>query len=535
MDLQLIRVDSGNPRSEKDSGETFGFELRPSSESLCRSQLMAESFLQMLSPASLMWILLGTLLGIVGGAIPGLTGAMLIALCLPLTFSMTGLDALSLLVSMYVGAVSGGLISATLLNMPGTPASMITVLDGHPISKAGRPGRALGLGICASLAGGLISWVFLVLLSGPMAQWSTRLGPFEMFALVMMAMALMASVSGDSLLKGLFSGMLGIVATFPGVSPASGEIRWTLGIAELDDGLKLLPVLIGLFAVSQAFLQSSSNAAAQRIPGITWSQLFLTLKDWKNQAINILRSSIIGTWIGILPGIGANVGSLVAYSTARQFSDKPEDFGKGSEEGLIASESANNATVGGALIPLVALGIPGSVVDAILLGGMVIHGLQPGPLLFDQNPEIVHGIMATFFIANLAMAAFMFSGARWIARLASVPKRWLIPVILVFCVLGSYALANRMFDVWIMLIFGLVGIWMERWRIPPAPFVIGFVLAPLAEENLAAGLMSSGGSWSPLVTRPISLIFVLLGLSIVAWGLRRHPGSKENRDSPEGD
>lgn len=482
---------------------------------------MADSFAYMLSPAPLMWIVLGTFLGIIGGAIPGLTGAMLIALTLPLTFSMSGLDALTLLVSMYVGAVSGGLVSATLLNMPGTPASMITVLDGHPMAKNGRPGRALGLGVAASFAGGMISWGFLVLLAGPMAVWSTKLGPFEMFSLVMMAMALMASVSGPSLAKGLFSGALGVLATVPGISPATGESRWTMGIPELGDGLKLLPVLIGLFAVSQTFMKQPSASASAIGPTFAFSQLLLKLNDWKRHAVNLIRSSVIGTWIGILPGIGANVGSLVAYSTAKQMSKNSDEYGKGSEEGIVASEAANNATVGGALIPLVAMGIPGSVVDAILLGGMVIHGLQPGPLLFEQNPEIAHGIMTTLFLANIVMALLLLATARWIVKLAVVPKHLLTPVVLVFCVLGSYALANRIFDVWVMLAFGGIGLLMERFKIPPAPFVIGFVLAPLAEENLGAGLMSSANSWAPLFTRPLSLLFLVIAAGMAIWSLKK--------------
>ena len=469
----------------------------------------------------LLFVLIGTVLGVVIGAIPGLTGAMLIALTLPLTFSMRAELALILLVSMYVGAVSGGLITATLLRMPGTPASVMTTLDGYPMAQQGRAQRAISLGVAASFVGGVISWVFLVVLSRPMADWSTRLGPFDFFALVLVALALIAAVSGASLSKGLFSGSLGILAAMPGASPATGEIRLTLGFHELDDGFKLLPVLIGLFAVSQIITnirliesRPEQMGELRRVPLPSWA-------DLKRFGPNLLRSSLIGTWIGILPGIGANIGSISAYAAAKSASKQPEKFGSGSEEGVVASEAANNATVGGALISLIALGVPGSVIDAILLGALVIHGLQPGPLLFEQNPEAVQAIMGAMLLANIVMAVFVLATVNWLARLADVPKALLTPVILTFCVVGSYALANRVFDVWVMLAFGLVGFAMERMHIPLAPFVIGLVLAPLAEEHLSAGLMQTGGSYMPLLTSPIALVCLLLALVILVGSLWR--------------
>lgn len=476
----------------------------------------------MLTPAALALLMLGTSLGIVVGAVPGLTGAMLIALSLPLTFSMSGDHALVLLVSMYVGSVSGGLITATLLRMPGTPASIMTTLDGYPLAKSGRPGRALGLGIGASLAGGLVSWLVLVLLARPMAIWSTKLGDFDFFALVMMALVLIASVGGKSLTRGLFSGMLGILAAMPGASPATGDVRWTFGFHELDDGFKLLPVLIGMFAVSQIVHELMTLHEPAASIDAASSKLDWRWSDWMRHKVNLLRSSLLGTVIGILPGIGANIGSVVAYTTARNSSRTPEEFGNGSEEGIVASEAANNATVGGALIPLISLGIPGSVIDAILLGALIIHGLQPGPLLFENNPQTVNVIMATMLVANLFMFGFLWLFARRMARLAALPRHILLPAILTFCIVGAYALANRMFDVWVMLGFGCLGVLLDRANIPLAPFVIGFVLGPIAEEHLAAGLMESGGSYLPLVTRPFSLTFCLLSVILFCWSLRQH-------------
>ena len=482
-------------------------------------------------PVNLLWVGIGTMLGILVGAIPGLTGAMLIALSLPLTYAMQPSEAMVLLVSMYVGSISGGLITATLLRMPGTPASVITTLDGYPMARDGKPGRALGLGIMASFAGGLISWGFLILLAEPISHISTELGDFDYFALVLVALVLIAAVSGKSLAAGVFSGFLGILVTIPGESPATGDTRWTWGIEQLNNGFDLLPVLIGLFAVSQVIHEvASREKKVEEISPIAPEGILLGVGDWLRHMINMIRSSVIGTWVGILPGIGANVGSVLAYSAAKSVSKQPEAFGTGSEEGIVASEAANNATIGGALIPLVAMGIPGSVIDAILLGALVLHGLQPGVLLFHNHPEIVYTIIFTMLIANLTMFGMMLLSAKWISKLATIPRVYLLPVVVVFCVVGSYALNNRMFDVWVMLGFGVVGFMMERSRIPLAPFVIGFVLAPIAEEKLGAGLQATGGSYAPLVTRPVALTFVLISLVLVVW-----PILKMWRNSGRGD
>ncbi|QEG00561.1 Tripartite tricarboxylate transporter TctA family protein [Stieleria maiorica] len=476
----------------------------------------------LLSPTALLMAAIGSLLGIFVGAIPGLTGAMLIALTLPLTYSMPSELALVLLVAMYVGSVSGGLVTATLLRIPGTPASMMTTLDGYPMARRGQSGRALALGIGGSFLGGMISWGFLVCLAQPMAVWSLTFGPFEFFALVVVAMILIASVGGKSLSLGLFSGALGVMIAMPGASPATGMTRWTFGIHELDDGFKLLPVLIGLFAVNQVIRQILDGGDAGQVAETTeGDKLDFRIRDLATHGVNLLRSALIGTWIGILPGIGANVGSVIAYSAARRASKTPERFGSGSEEGIVASETANNATVGGALIPLVAMGIPGSVIDAILLGALVIHGLQPGPMLVQSDPLAVQTIVGTMLIANVLTLLFLLASVRVMVRAARVPSYVLVPVVMVFCVIGSYALANRMFDVWVMLAFGVVGYLMERFRIPIAPLVIGLVLAPIGEEHLAAGLMKSGGSLMPMFTQPISLGLCLLALAMVAWTLWR--------------
>ena len=489
----------------------------------------------MLTPTAIALVIVGSTLGVVVGAIPGLTGAMLIALSLPLTFSMSGEHALILLVSMYVGSITGGLITATLLRIPGTPASIMTTLDGYPMACRGEADRALGLGVGASLFGGLVSWGFLLFLAGPMAHWSLMLGPFDFFALILVALVTIATVTEGAMIAGLFSGFLGMLAAMPGASPATGQVRWTFGFPALDDGLKLLPVLIGMFAVNQVIREclrvasrDESDTAAE--VGV----VRISFRDWRPHWTNLWRSSFIGTVIGILPGIGANIGSVIAYAAAKRASSQPEAFGTGSEEGVVASEAANNATVGGALIPLIAMGIPGSVIDAILLGALVIHGLQPGPLLIQQNPLSVQAVIATVLLANLFVFFLMTFGIRWIGRAARQPRWILIPSILTCCVVGSYALANRFFDVWVMLAFGLFGALMERFKIPLAPFVIGFVLAPLGEEHLGAGLMQSGGSYWPLITRPISAALLFVSAVLLTRAVWNGRGSRrQDSDAAE--
>jgi putative tricarboxylic transport membrane protein len=289
----------------------------------------------------------------------------------------------------------------------------------------------------------------------------------------------------------------------------------TFGATEMNDGFQLLPVLIGLFAVNQILRDIVNIEETGESIDLRDQSLLLGPRDIARHAANLIRSSVIGTWIGILPGIGANIGSVAAYSVAKSFSKEPESFGKGCEDGVVASEAANNATIGGALIPLIAMGLPGSVVEAVLLGALVIHGLQPGPRLFAESPSMVYTIMGAMLLANVIMAMIMLLSMRWLARVVMVPRAYLLPVILCFCVIGSFAISNRLFDVWVMLAFGVLGFTLESHRIPLAPFIIGFVLGPIAEKNLSLGLQASDGSYWPIVTRPMSALFIAVAITML--------------------
>lgn len=478
----------------------------------------------------LFFLFIGVLLGILGGSLPGITGAMMIALCLPLTFTLDPTNALSLLISIYVGAISGGLITATLMRMPGTPAAVMTTLDGYPLAQSGQPGRALGLGITASFVGGLVSFVFLVLLSKPLSEFASKFGPYELFSLVMMALVLMASVSQGALLKGLLSGFLGMVVAIPGTDPSTGFPRLTFGLTELNSGFGMLPVLIGVYCISQLIKDIVEIGRKPSLSKTSTVGIFMSLKDWKDQAVNLVRSSLIGTWIGILPGIGANIGSVVAYSAAQKTSKTSEKFGKGSEEGIVASEAANNATVGGALIPLIAMGIPGSVIDAILIGALMIHGITPGPLLFKQEPQLVYGMMSAYFIANIVMFVLMILLAARVAKLIFINRAWILPPIMVLCVLGSYATSNSFFSVWVMFAFGIFGYYLDRWGVPLGPFVLGFVLAPIAETKLRSGLGIHKGDITPLFTSPLSLTFLIFAAILLFSPMIKHFWRKRNEE-----
>lgn len=476
-----------------------------------------DALLYLMTPLPFILVFGGVALGIVVGSIPGLTTTMLITLTLPLTFFMDSVNAIMLLVGMYVGGISGSQISATLLRMPGTPSSIMTTFDGYPMTQQGRAARALGLGITASFVGGIISFLFLALLAPPFARLAITFGPWEYFTMVLMALVMLSSLSQGSLLKGLIAACLGMLIHMPGIDPSAGTTRLTFGSEALESGLSLLPVLIGAFAVSQIFKDIINIDDVPPRAELDRGTMFLSFPDLRRFTPNFLRSSVIGTWIGILPGIGSNIASMLSYSAARSTSNEPEKFGTGHEPGVVAAETANNAAVGGALIPLITLGIPGSVVDAILIGALIIHNLEPGPLLFVNNPEIAYGVIAAYLVGNIVMFGIMILAVAHIAKVLYVPRAFLLSTIIVFCVVGIFAVANSFFDVWIMLALGVLGFCMERVKMPLGPFVIGFVLAPIAEEQLRSGLMSTGGSLEPLFTRPFAASFLAISVASLCW------------------
>ena len=478
---------------------------------------LADAFLHLLTPHGFFIMVAGVALGISVGVLPGITAGMLMALTLPFTYHMSSVDAVSLLIAMFVGGVSGGLITATLMRIPGEPNAIMTCLDGYQLARRGEPGRALGLGNSASLVGGALSWIALVLLAPPLASIAVSFGPFENFAVIVMALILISSLSEGSFLKGLSAGLLGMLVSYPGIDESSGMMRLTFGFTALEGGFNSLPVILGMFAVSQVVTDALNVEDHARAIKPTMRGMFMSLRDYAVHGWNMIRSSLIGVWIGILPGVGATVASIVSYTTAKNLSRKPEAFGTGSEEAIVAAESANNATTGGTLIPILTLGISGGLTNSILLGALVIHNLQPGPLLYKNNPEIVNAIFATHLAAHIVMFALMTFGIVFFARLVQVPRAFVLPMVIVFSALGAFGLNNRAFDIWVMLGFGLLGVLLELAKVPLAPFVVGLVLAPVAEAELRSGLMASGGSLMPLIERPMACAMLILSAALFAW------------------
>lgn len=494
---------------------------------------MVSGFLGVMDFSVIMLNFFGVTLGILFGAIPGMTATMGIALCLPITFGMEPIAGMSLLIGLYVGGISGGLISATLLKIPGTPASIATTFDSAPLAARGEAGKALGVGIFSSFIGGIISTLALIFIAPPLAKIALKFGPYEYFSIAIFALTMIGTLSTKSIVKGLLSGALGMFFALIGSAPIDAFPRYTFGIHELNAGFSLLPVLIGLFAIPEIF--KLAGFGTQEDIGATnefkMRGLGFKIREGLSQTVNFLRSGVIGTCIGILPGIGGSTSNLISYITAKNSSKNPEKFGTGCIDGIVASETANNASVGGALIPLLSLGIPGDTVTALLIGGLMIHGLMPGPMLFRTNGDVVYGIFAALLVANIAMLIIEFFGIRVFVKLLRIPKYILLPIVISLCVVGAFALNNRVFDVWTLLIFGIIGYLIEKIDFPLTPIVLGFILGPILETNLRRGLMSSQGDLRPFFTEPISATFLILALISVLFTIYRNKQKEAKEQS----
>jgi len=492
---------------------------------------VADAFVEVFRPGILFSMTLGTVAGIVAGAIPGFTIAMAVILTLPFTFGMSPIHGLSTMLGVFVGGLSGGLISGTLLGIPGTPSSVATTFDAFPMARGGRPGLALGLGVWSSFFGGLLSWAALVFFAPPLAAFGLKFGPWEFFSLILFALTIIASLSGESLLKGCISGLLGLFLAMVGDDEITGIERYTFGYDELRQGFAFLPVLVGLFAFSQLMSDIETEEEARgslleaKAKGVRidhWG----AIKEIFRRPGNLLRSSFIGIFVGILPAAGGSISNIVAYDQAKKASRHPEKFGTGIPDGIIASEAANNATAGGALITMMALGIPGDIVTAIMLGALLIHNIIPSPAFITERPDLSYGIFVAFFLAHFIMIALQAVGLRLFLKVVHVPRYGLVSTILLFCAVGIFALSNVTFDVWTLFWFGLLGYAMRKFGFPLAPMIIGVVLGPIAEVNLNRSFMSNADPML-FLTRPISLFFVLLAVISLAF-----PFWQEQRDRP---
>jgi putative tricarboxylic transport membrane protein len=489
-------------------------------------------FQNIMDPTTLIIMLGGVTLGIIFGAMPGLSAAMAVALCLPISYGLDPIMGIALLISLYVGGVSGGLISAILLRIPGTPSSVATVFDGGPMAERGEAGKALGTGIFFSFMGTLLSVVALVFISPYLADFALKFGYFEYCAIAIFSLSLVASLVDGSLWKGLVSAVIGFTLTMVGVAPIDGYPRFTFGISALGAGFDILPALIGFFAVAEVFAAAADSARPEEegeVVNFKIKGMGFSMAEFVGQVPNMFRSALIGIGIGILPGIGGGTSNLVAYATAKNQSKYPEKFGTGVMDGVVASETANNGSIGGALIPLLSLGIPGDVVTAILLGGLTLHGLTPGPLLFKEHADVVYSVFVALFISNFMMLFLEYFGMRVFVRVLQVPKNILLACVMTLCVIGSFGVNNRAFDCVTIFFFGLMGYAFAKVGIPSTPFILGFVLGEMVETNLRRGMMMSMGDVTPLFTRPICVVFLLLAVfSIVRAVISRVKKSKVN-------
>lgn len=472
----------------------------------------------------------GVFLGLIFGSLPGLTATMGIALLLPLTFSMEAVTGMGMLLGVYCGAISGGSIPAALLNIPGTPSSVATTLDAYPMAKKGQPGRALGLAIVSSLIGGLVSVVIFAFMSPIIANIALKFSAIEYFSLGLFGLTIIASVSGKSIIKGLVAGLMGVLFSLVGIDSLTGVIRLTSGIPDLIGGIEFMPALIGLFALSQILSDATMKMEGKLTSNIKVNNAYPRIKETLSHWKIWLSSSLIGAIIGAIPGAGGSIASFLAYDQAKNMSKTPEKFGTGHDEGVISCESANNGMTGGALIPMMTLGIPGDASAAILMGGLLIHGLQPGPTLFTDTPQIAYGIIIAFLIANVLMFAFQSIGIKLFVRVLQIPRTYLLSFILVMCILGAYGISGTLTSAWILLIFGVMGYFLNRYGFSSAPIVLGMILGYMVESNFRRGMTMFEGDWSIFFTRPISLVFILLSvISIVLPVYRKYKASAKKR------
>jgi putative tricarboxylic transport membrane protein len=473
----------------------------------------ASGFLVLLTTA------LGVLIGLTVGMIPGMTISTGIIILLPVTFVLPADISIALLLGLYVGGMTGGSFSAVLLNIPGTPSASATALDGYPMSARGEAGRALGIAITASFVGGMVSFLCLLFIAPLLAEVALSFRTEDMFALVFFGITIICSFAAQSLVKGLLSGAIGLAIVTIGQDPVMGSQRFTFGQVNLIGGIHFLTAMIGLFAIPQLVSNLADTTSAARIQTKLKSVL-PRLADLRAIRMPVTIGSLTGAFLGILPGAGGPIAAFISYDYTRRISKRRDEFGKGAVEGVAAPESANNAVTGGALIPMMTLGIPGDPVTAILIGALIIHGLAPGPLMFTERGDFAFGLIFSFFWANIFNFIIALTALRVLVKLLATPRALLMPTVAVLCVVGAFALRNNFFDVYVMLFFGLVGLAMRWLDMPVVPLLLALVLGVPLEENLRVALTSSQGDISIFFSSPISVAFLSLSALSIIWSLR---------------
>jgi len=470
------------------------------------------------TPLNLLLCFLGALAGTIIGALPGVGPSAGLAILLPLTFGMNPTSAMIMMAGLYCGAMYGGTITSVLINVPGESSSVMTCLDGYQMALQGRAGKALGIAAIGSFIAGTASVVFLMLLSIPLVKFALSFGPPEYFALMLMGLCTIAGLTGGSVLKALVGTFLGLLISTPGMDAFSGLPRLTFGLTGLLGGVSFLVVAVGLFGIGEVLYNAEQIMKLEFVTEkIKIKEVWPNREEWRVSAMPIIRGTFIGFIVGVLPGAGSTIASFMSYATEKRFSKHPELFGKGAIEGVAGPEAANNSATGGAMVPLLTLGIPGSGTTAIMLGALMMFGLQPGPLLFQKNPDFVWGVIASMYIGNIMLLIMNIACIPLFVKILKIPNALLFPLIIVFATVGVYSVDGNIFDVWILYVFGVVGYFMKKFDMPPAPVVLSVVLGPMIERALRQSLAMSLGSYDIFFTRPISAVLLLMGLAAVVW------------------
>jgi putative tricarboxylic transport membrane protein len=476
--------------------------------------MIIQGLLNVLNPLTFFLLIVGTAWGITAGALPGLSASMAVILMLPFTYGMEPVQSIVVLVGVYVGAMCGGSITAILLKVPGTPSAVATTFDGYPMAVKGQAAKALGIAITASAAGGIFSGLVMVLTAPTLAVWALKFQSAEFFMLALLGLSCVASIGAKYPLKALVSAAVGLLVSTVGLDAISGAERYSFGQMFLMSGIDYIPVMIGAYALAEVYRTIAIGAVNKKVveKGKTVKTEIVGIGHIIKHWIVYLKSSIIGTIVGIIPAAGGSIAALISYSEAVRSSKHPEEFGKGSEEGVIASEAANNAAVGGSLVPTLVLGIPGGTVTAIMLAAFTMHGLIPGPLLLRNQPDILYSILFGILFSSILLFILGIFIARQFSKIVQLPYPFLATIIIVLGIVGAYSLKNSLNDVIIMFLFSFLGFAFDQYRYSVSAFILGLVLGPIAENGLRKQLMVSEGNWMTFLTRPISVVILIISI-----------------------
>lgn len=479
------------------------------------------------TPMNLLWVTIGGTLGTIVGMLPGLGPATGVAVLLPLTFSMGPTAALITMCGIYYGAMFGGSRSSILINTPGDGAALAATFDGYPMAMNGRAEAALAMSAVASLIGGLISAVLITFVATPVSMFALKFGPAEYFLLMVAALSMTASMSKGNMIGGFVSMFVGLIIATVGLDAQSGVPRFTFGIMELQQGIDFLILIIGIYALGEVFKSFKSINEGQKDMQKKFGKIWFTKEDWKKCLMPILRSTPLGFVVGALPGAGGTMASLMSYNNEKQLSKNPDDFGKGEIVGLAAPEAANNAASVGALIPMLTLGIPGSGTTAVMMGALLMLGLQPGPMLFVQHPDIAWGLIASMFIGNIVLAIVNIPLAGLLVRVLAIPPKILYPIVLGLAFIGTYAIGNSVMDFYLLVIFGVMGLFMSKAKVPTAPMILGVIVGGTMEQSFRQAIVLSDGSLSIFTGSPLAITLIVLTIGSVVFPLIKEAMKKK--------